>query len=125
MCRLQNCKPCEILDTIKNAYDKNINCLGYIRNYPEEAIKIVQKWSDEHEREIDWTKVPVDTPVLVRLNSVGEPMQQRYFAAYAPALKRKFICFENGLTSNDTCEVTAWECCKIDPSVDLTPYYKD
>ena len=39
---LNNCTLCQLYGR------KGDGCSIYVRHYPEEAIKIVQKWSDEH-----------------------------------------------------------------------------
>ena len=50
LCRMSNgcailCKDC-LLDMKNNR--SSFNCITFQGEYPEEAIKIVQKWSDEH-----------------------------------------------------------------------------
>lgn len=45
--------------------------------------RLRKQWCDSEyvEPPIDWSKVPVDTPILVR-NSENEPWRHRYFAKY-------------------------------------------
>ena len=43
-----DCKDCPISD---NNNKTNLPCGEFERTYPDEAIKIVQKWSDEHQVE--------------------------------------------------------------------------
>ena len=79
----------------------------------------------EKEREIDWSKVPVDTPVLVRDRDENNWVK-RYFAFYVPIdLENRFVTFNNGFTSREEQLNTAWKYCKLAPEVDPTPYYKD
>ena len=58
--------------------------------------------------ETDWTKVPVDTKVLVR-NSMGE-WAKRYFAEYKDGI---FYAFNNGGTSWSTSNKASWRECKL------------
>lgn len=55
------------------------------------------KWADEEykEPEIDWSKVPIDTPVLVSNN--GEKWYRRYFASVDD--EGKPLVFPDGRTS--------------------------
>ena len=100
------------------------SCMDYIKDYIDEAVEIVQKWSNEHQPETDWTKVPVDTPVLVSHYGRNN-LVKRYFAAYIPGYKAPFICFGDGATSENASGIIEWHDCKLDPSVDPTPYYKE
>lgn len=59
--------------------------------------------------EIDWSKIPKDTKVLVR-NSKEEEWQRRYFAEYKNG---KPYTFNNGWTSWTTSNKTSWEYCKL------------
>lgn len=90
-----------------------------------EVIPDGEPQEPEKEKEIDWTKVPVDTPVLVR-DSEKADWEKRYFAFYAPVcMRRKFAAWYDGnkLTNDVVCRF--WEYCKLAPEVDPTPYYKD
>lgn len=96
----------------------------YLMEDPKDFITIVQEWSDEHPVEIDWTKVPVDTPVIVQ-GKYDSTKEKRKFTAYVPALENKFLCFYQDYNSIETTHITAWYFCELDPSVDPTPYLKD
>lgn len=65
---------------------KGISC-------PEEKLK----WLNEEyiEPETDWSKVEVDTPILVK-NKEDESWKVRYFAKYK---NRKVWCWDDGKTS--------------------------
>lgn len=61
---------------------------------------------------IDWDKVEVDTPILVRTSNKG-PWAHRYFAKYENG---KVYAWINGKTSWSNCisdEPSCWECAKL------------
>ena len=81
------------------------------------------KWanSEYKEREIDWNKVPVDTPVYVwdRNNNT----YKRHFAGYA---NDKIIAFTDGATSwSNNGYKTEWNHAQIKEGVDCSEWYKD
>ena len=60
------------------------------------------------EAEVDWSKVPVDTPILVSIDGLN--WYRRYFAKY----KNGFIyAFDSGTTSWSENGATGWECAKL------------
>jgi hypothetical protein len=81
-CRGLGCSRCLFF----GEYNKNISCYGN-----------TIKWlvSECIEPEIDWSKVAVDTPVLVSDN--GEKWYRRYFAGVDD--KGRLFMFPNGRTS--------------------------
>lgn len=75
--------------------------------------KAVKKWSESEyiEPPVDWSKVPVDTPILVR-DEDEEKFKKRYFAKYA---NEKVYAWNMGTTSwtaDENC-VTTWNCAKL------------
>lgn len=88
ICKL-NCAECP-LNSLNNGTTDNMACSDFETLYPEKAIAIVQKWSDEHPQKTYLTellKIFPNTP----LNDDGTP---------------KGICLhELGATSLDNCEV--------------------
>lgn len=88
-----------------------------------DAIKIVQTWSDNNQPEIDWTKVPMGTPVLVKDKSDIE-WRKRYFVIYLPNANEKFCTFNSGDTRENAEGVSCWSECKLADNVDPTPFYK-
>ena len=75
-------------------------------------------------KEIDWSKVPVDTKVLVR-NSEKESWRKRYFAKY---INGKYVCYASGTTSwsdEKTKSMTTWKYCELleEPEREVT--YKE
>ena len=75
--------------------------------------KAVKEWCESEyvEPPVDWSKVPVDTPILVR-DSENEEWRNRYFAKYA---NEKVYAWNMGTTSwtaDENC-VTTWNCAKL------------
>ena len=69
------------------------------------------KWVKEEykEPEIDWTKVPVDTKILVR-NSLDKKWYRRYFYRYEESTGRiySFALGSTSWTANE-CDTVMWE----------------
>lgn len=61
------------------------------------------------DEEIDWTKVPVDTLILVK-DSIGNIWKKRYFARYECG---GVYAWEDGKTSYTTDKTTLWCCAKL------------
>ena len=74
-------------------------------------------------KEIDWTKVPVNTKVLVRDSKDGE-WYKRYFAEYKDGM---FYAFYNGGTSWSMSGKTSWREYKLaeEPKEEITVSVKD
>lgn len=72
---------------------------------------LAKQWLDE-ECKPDWSKVPVDTPILVRDN-ITQRWLHRHFAKYENG---KVFAWADGLTSWSTENsdfVTAWQCARL------------
>lgn len=84
------------------------------------------KWanSEYKEREIDWNKVPVDTPIYVWDNLDNSSTYKRYFAGY-DKIDNMIIAFDNGGTSWNSVTTTKWDNAKIKEGVDCSEWYKD
>lgn len=90
-----------------------------------EVIPDGEPQEPEKEREIDWTKVPVDTPVLIR-DSENADWVKRHFAFYVPVnTTYRFAAWNKGTKSTDKLACYLWKYCKLAPEVDPTSYYKD
>ena len=124
MCESVNsCSECEL-----NRANKP-NCAEFMKKSPKKTIEIVQKWSDENPLEIDWSKVPVGTYVQVKSKS-SYSWRNAYFALYFPARNyTKFAVLSNSLngfpTIDNATDITFADCCRLDASVDPTPYLKE
>ena len=70
---------------------------------------ILKPYKEEHE--IDWYKVAVDTPILVR-DSEDEEWQRRYFAKYENGLIYAWIAGRTSWSTPDD-DVSAWTYAKL------------
>lgn len=93
-CRLSHCNEC--------AFRATVSC----RN-------AVEKWANSEyvEPPVDWTKVPVDTPILVR-DYENHEWIRRYFARY---VNGEVLAWRNGTTSWSTNHenVISWKYAKL------------
>ena len=110
-CDSIQCKDCEF----NNIY----SCKGQFVEWANSEYK---------EPEIDWTKVPVDTPVYVRDSSGGQ-WNKRHFHKF-DVNSKLYYCYYDGQTSWTSEEdgddaYTYWEQCKIAEGVDCSEWYKD
>ena len=93
-----------------------------------DCIKIVKQWMLEEyvEPEIDWLKVPVNTPVLVS-DSLEDKQawKKKYFCCYLPNSINPYLCFwgDNSQIEADT--TVKWKYCKLAEGVDPTPFLKE
>ena len=71
--------------------------------------RLKQVKTEEVETEPDWTKVSVDTPILVR-NSAGQPWQMVYFAGRKDG---KVSAWYGGRTSWNESMITSWNYAKL------------
>ena len=85
--------------------------------------KVIKEWanSEYKEREIDWNKVPVDTPIYVWDDG---NTYKRHFAGYNK-VNNMIIAFDNGGTSWSSVTTTKWDNAKIKEGVDCSEWYKD
>ena len=74
--------------------------------------RVTEEGKEYEEPEVDWSKVEVDTPILVR-NTDNEEWNKRYFARYE---YETIYAWVNGLTSwttIDSDDVYAWKYAKL------------
>ena len=83
----------------------NYSCRELEILYPEKAIEIVMNY----EPKVDWTKVPVDTKILVR-DYEEENWTKRHFAKYEDG---KIYVYDGGKTSFTTNSVSSWRYGKL------------
>lgn len=108
-------------DEIKK-YDGDDFCCSFIRPYilkadncsdmPCSRCQMLQTlWllEDCEELEVDWSKVKVDTPLLVR-NYINGEWSKRYFAKYEDG---KVYAWLNGRTSWNETSIYAWKYAKL------------
>ena len=78
-----------------------------------------RKWMEQEYKEppVDWNKIPVDTPILVR-HSESDEWDRRYFAKYENGL---VYAWEQGATSwsaEDSDDVCDWKYAELAESED-------
>lgn len=89
----------------------------------EARIKWLDQPAFDPEKDIDWAKVPVDTPVIVW--NVAEKCK-RYFSKKLYDAGFDFETFANGKTSwtADGCEYEGWPHCNLYRPEDIEKYRK-
>ena len=101
-----------------------VNCLFY---RSDDCVKEKSEWLDQPvldwDKDIDWEKVPVDTPVIVW--NTGEEYR-RYFCEIKRAGSCIFRTFAIGKTSwsAEEADRTDWEHCKLYRQEDIVKYRK-
>lgn len=111
-CRFAKCSDCkEILMA-----QLNISNEEYCK---ESCRKNILKWllSEYKEPEIDWSKVKVDTPILVRNYESGD-WTKRYFAKFVDGKVYAWIGGATSWSADGELDVTSWNCAKLAESED-------
>lgn len=118
-------------DTVALVDGKVCSCNGIIdcnkcffnANWPSNCDRNFIEWSNSEykETEIDWSKVPVDTPILVWDFDKDIP-RKRHFAYFKD---NNIYAWSDGLTSYTASEVTKWKNAKIAEGVDCNEWYKN
>ncbi|RHL43277.1 hypothetical protein DW018_11620 [Eubacterium ventriosum] len=85
----------------------------------ESCESYLEEWlfSEYEEPGVDWSKVKVDTPILVK-DCESSKWAKRYFAKFEDG---QIYAWSDGTTSwsaNDECDVTSWNCAKLAESED-------
>lgn len=115
-------KQCEF---IRGTMFKTNDCSKYntCSECREEAFKWLDELYEEPVIEIDWDRVPVDTPVMVCDFEHGD-YERSHFCQYKPENSRSFICFANGRSSHTNDGVTSWFYCELAREEDVEKYKK-
>ena len=106
-----------------------VNCLSTechsCQFYDTYCVGAFVKWanSEYKEREIDWSKVPVDTPIYV-WNNNDNRTYKRHFAGYNK-VNNMIIAFDDKGTSWSSATTTKWDNAKIKEGIDCSEWYKD
>ena len=109
-----------------------VNCLNTechrCQFYDTYCVGAFVKWanSEYKEREIDWNKVPVDTPIYVWDNYEDKIYKRkRYFAEY-DTNNDKIFAFTEGQTSwTSDQNIMVWDNAEIKEGIDCSQWYKD
>ena len=106
-CNKINCSECAFCSS------STTNCLDKIKDWCESEYK---------EPEVDWSKVPVDTPILVKDDEYDKWIN-RYFAYYRDG---KVFAYDCGATSwsvdNSFTDTNRWEYAKLANEEDIKKY---
>ena len=100
--------------TFDTFFDKYISttyhCCTYDNTTLDKIIILTMLWLDEEYQapEVDWSKVNVDTPILVSTNE--ENWNHRHFAEYRDGMVYAFV---NGTTSWTSCGKYHWQYAKL------------
>ena len=86
-----------------------------------ECTERVADWlNEEYEPHIDWSKVPVDTPVIIKDTNGLE--RKRHFCKYEPNFSYPFVYFSDGKTSFTGDATSFWYNCKLARQEDIEKY---
>ena len=108
-----------------------VNCLGTechsCQFYDTYCVRTFVEWanSEYKEREIDWSKVPVDTPILITYSCYT---LKRHFAKY---YNKTIYSYPDGTTSwsfnQDSSQLISWDekNVQIEKGIDCSEWYKD
>ena len=109
---IKSCKHCDFYDI-----ETKILCTENIKKWANLEYK---------EREIDWNKVPIDTPIYVWDNYEDKiDKRKRYFAEY-DTNNDKIMAFTEGQTSwTSDQNITVWDNAEIKEGIDCSEWYKD
>ena len=97
--------------------------------YCDSCARGFTEWanSEYKEPEIDWDKVPVDTPIYV-WDSCYKNKTPRHFASFKNNTNT-IVAFNNGQTSwtvdDNEYDVSCWKHAEIKEGVDCSEWYKD
>lgn len=101
-------------ESVERFFNKHIEPFYHSGKYhlltSENVAVLINLWLDEEykEPEVDWSKVPVDTPILVSTNE--QHWYPRYFASYS---NETVYAFKDGTTSWTTCGKNYWPYAKL------------
>lgn len=76
--------------------------------YSCENNKLIWANAEYIEAEVDWSKVPVDTPIVISTDNIH--WHNRYFAKYENG---KVYAWKDGKASHTTNKATSWEYVKL------------
>ena len=104
-----------------------LDCYDCKFYYNDDCINAFIKWanSEYKEREIDWSKVPVDTPILITYSCYT---LKRHFAKY---YNKTIYFYPDGTTSwsfnQNSSQLISWDekNVQIEKGIDCSEWYKD
>jgi len=102
-CNGNSCDDCDFKNSKKGCYIRG--CTDWL-------------FSEYEEPEVDWSKVKVDTPILVR-NNEDKEWVNRYFAKIEDGKVYAWVCGATSWTVDDEYDVTFWKYAKLAESEKL------
>lgn len=110
----KNGKLCDLEDFFDKHVKPYFNTVNGEYFEDVQLIALIILWLDEEYKvtEVDWSKIAVDTPILVKQNYMDE-WRHRHFAKYENG---EVFAFENGTTSwsaDSNRGISAWEQTKL------------
>lgn len=102
------------VDRYGKIFDCNRNicthCIFYGKGIcTQKRLEWLQQEYKESEPKVDWNKVPIDTPILVKQGESHE-WEGRYFAGY---IFGKVCAFDYGSTSENFDSILTWKYAKL------------
>ena len=105
------CKDFIIPNVLKSDNCGNMSCDAC------RMLQMIWLFEEPKEPEIDWSKVEVDTPILVR-NSEDEDWYRRYFAEYKDGVVYTWVNGCTSWTAFNSSDVIKWKYAKLAESED-------
>ena len=105
----------------KIAICKQIGCENCIFRKKQRSVSCRAQMADwlkqEYVEQVDWSKVKVDTPILVRNYESGD-WTKRYFAKFVDGKVYAWIGGATSWSADGELDVTSWNCAKLAESED-------
>ena len=101
-------------ETGKPCKCNEIQCAECIGHFFEECREQIKEWSEQEyvEPTVDWSKVPVDTKILVRSRE-NEKWLKRHFAMYKNGSVYAFTVGATSYSANGSHDVSCWHFAKL------------
>lgn len=102
------------LENKRLTLERNNNAAYDYKDTTEHHWSWRKEWLKDVKEEVDWSKVPVDTPLLVwdrRLDSDEDPRENGLVRHFARVKENKIFCWTNGrtsLTARGAWDVSHW-----------------
>lgn len=93
----------------------DLECFLYMKNYPKEAEAAIMAW--EKPVTVDWSKVEVDTKILVR-NGEIDNWEKRYFAKFENGAVYAWADGKTSFTARNDEYVFPWNYAKLAEETD-------
>lgn len=95
------------------------HCINCDFRRPSDCNEKTLKWANSEyvEPPVDWSKIPVDTPILVRLTE-KDAWIHRYFAKYENEIVYAWECGATSWSTEDSDDVCEWKYAKLAESED-------